>query len=69
MWRNKFSKEIKVESHLEAGNQKLTDDKSALVYGQSITDGCIDWQTTEKSLRELAKKLNRFKQSVGQNYV
>jgi 3-deoxy-7-phosphoheptulonate synthase len=60
---------VMLESHLEAGNQKLTDDKSALVYGQSITDGCIDWQTTEKSLRELAKKLNRFKQSVGQNYV
>ncbi|MFQ3245660.1 MAG: 3-deoxy-7-phosphoheptulonate synthase [Arenicella sp.] len=60
---------VMLESHLEAGNQKLTDDKSKLVYGQSITDGCIDWDTTEKSLRQLAGKLNRFNQSVGQNYL
>jgi len=60
---------VMLESHLQAGNQKLTDDKSALEYGKSITDGCIDWETTEKALRQLAKKLNTFKQSVGQNYV
>jgi 3-deoxy-7-phosphoheptulonate synthase len=60
---------VMLESHLQAGHQKLTDDKSKLVYGQSITDGCIDWETTEKSLRQLAKKLNRFNHSVGQNYV
>lgn len=58
-----------LESHLKSGNQKLGDDKSLLEYGKSITDGCIDWETTEKSLRQLAKKLNSFKQSVGQNYV
>ncbi|MFT6408820.1 MAG: 3-deoxy-7-phosphoheptulonate synthase [Arenicella sp.] len=60
---------VMLESHLNAGSQTLTDDKSELEYGKSITDGCIDWQTTEKSLRQLAKKLNRFKHSVGQNYV
>ena len=60
---------VMLESHLKAGKQKLTDDKSKLEYGKSITDGCIDWPTTEKSLRQLAKKLNRFKNSVGQNYV
>jgi len=60
---------VMLESHLKAGNQKLTDDKSALEYGKSITDGCIDWETTEKSLRQLAKKLHSFRQSVGQNYV
>ncbi len=60
---------VMLESHLKAGNQKLTDDKSQLEYGMSITDGCIDWETTEKSLRQLAQKLSAFKQSVGQNYV
>jgi len=60
---------VMLESHLIAGNQKLTEDRSKLVYGQSITDGCIDWETTEKSLRQLAKKLNKFNQSIGQNYV
>ncbi len=60
---------VMLESHLKAGNQKLTGDKSELEYGMSITDGCIDWETTEKSLRQLARKLNTFKNSVGQNYV
>jgi len=60
---------VMLESHLKAGNQKLTDDKSALEYGKSITDGCIDWETTEKSLRQLAKKLHSFRHSIGQNYV
>jgi len=60
---------VMLESHLKAGNQKLTDDKSQLEYGMSITDGCISWETTEKSLRQLAKKLSGFKHSVGQNYV
>lgn len=48
---------VMLESHLVAGSQSLTDDKSALVYGQSITDGCIDWPTTEKTLLTLAEKL------------
>lgn len=60
---------VMLESHLKAGNQKLSSDKSQLEYGKSITDGCIDWQTTEKSLRQLAKKLSVFKHSVSQNYV
>lgn len=60
---------VMLESHLKAGNQKLQEDKSTLEYGKSITDGCIDWETTEKSLRKIASKLNHFKHSVGQNYV
>lgn len=60
---------VMLESHLKAGNQKLTDDKSQLEYGMSITDGCISWETTENSLRQLARKLSGFKHSVGQNYV
>lgn len=60
---------VMLESHINAGNQKLTDDKSKLEYGVSITDGCIDWETTEESLRKLAKKLNGFRNSVAQNYA
>lgn len=51
-----------LESHLKAGNQKLTNDKSALEYGKSITDGCIDWNTTEQALTSLADKLRKHKQ-------
>ena len=58
-----------LESHLLAGNQKLTEDKSLLEYGKSITDGCIDWQTTETSLMKLHDKLAAFKNSPSQSYV
>jgi 3-deoxy-7-phosphoheptulonate synthase len=44
---------IMIESNLVAGSQKLVNGK-ALVYGQSITDACIDWAETEGLLRELA---------------
>ena len=46
---------VMIESHLVAGNQKA--DAQALdqlVYGQSITDACIDWDSTEIVLNELA---------------
>ena len=48
---------VMLESNLLGGNQKLEEDQSALEYGKSITDGCIDWSTTEKTLTELAAKL------------
>lgn len=51
---------VMLESHLKAGNQKLTDDKSQLEYGKSITDGCIDWPTTQESLTRLAEKLRQY---------
>ena len=60
---------VMLESHLNPGSQKLTDDKSALQYGVSITDGCIGWDTTESCLKEMASKLRQLKQSVSQNYV
>lgn len=46
-----------LESHLVAGAQAMAETKEALVYGQSITDQCIDWETTEALLREAADKL------------
>ena len=54
---------VMLESHINAGTQTLTADKSALEYGVSITDGCIDWSTTESALRKLAKKLSDFRNS------
>lgn len=48
---------LMVESHLNWGNQKLTANKDDLAYGVSITDACIDWETTENSLRDMAEKL------------
>jgi 3-deoxy-7-phosphoheptulonate synthase len=42
-----------IESNLVAGAQKLVPGQP-LVYGQSITDGCIDWKETHALLGELA---------------
>ncbi len=46
-----------VESHLHGGNQALTDSLAELTYGVSITDACVDWETTEAMLRGAAAKL------------
>ena len=43
-----------LESNLVAGAQSLGKDRGKLVYGQSITDQCIDWATTEQLVREAA---------------
>ena len=48
---------LMLESHLEAGNQPIPQDLADLRYGVSVTDGCIDWQTTEALLTELAGRL------------
>ncbi|WP_269622038.1 3-deoxy-7-phosphoheptulonate synthase [Prochlorococcus marinus] len=45
---------VMIESHLVEGNQKIPKDLSNLVYGQSITDACIDLHSTEQLLEELA---------------
>ena len=42
-----------LESNLVAGAQKLIPGQP-LVYGQSITDACIDWPETKLALQELA---------------
>lgn len=52
---------VMLESHILAGNQKLGEDKSLLEYGKSITDGCIDWQTTESALIATRDKLAKFR--------
>jgi 3-deoxy-7-phosphoheptulonate synthase len=44
---------VMIESNLVAGAQRLVPDQP-LVYGQSITDACIDWPETHALLTELA---------------
>jgi 3-deoxy-7-phosphoheptulonate synthase len=41
-----------LESHLHAGSQKLVHGREGLVYGVSVTDACIDWETTAALLRK-----------------
>lgn len=46
-----------LESNLLAGSQPFPRPREALVYGQSITDACIDWETTERLVLEIAERL------------
>lgn len=48
---------LMVESNIGWGNQSISKDLSELKYGVSVTDACIDWETTEKALREMHAKL------------
>ena len=44
---------VMIESHLVGGRQDLVPGQP-LVYGQSITDGCIDWASSVQVLDRLA---------------
>ncbi len=54
---NKSLVGVMIESNIVGGNQKIPADLSQLKYGCSVTDGCIDWETTEQMLRDAHKQL------------
>ena len=49
---------LMLESHLGAGNQPIPADLGQLRYGVSVTDACIDWETTERLLLGLHRRLS-----------
>jgi 3-deoxy-7-phosphoheptulonate synthase len=55
-----------VESNLVEGNQKVPEDKCDLVYGQSITDACVSWETTVSMLQKLAAGVRNRRSSLQQ---
>ena len=54
---------VMVESHLVAGRQDLVPGQP-LTYGQSITDGCIDWDSSVKVLQTLAQAVQARRRTV-----
>ncbi|MGY4674510.1 3-deoxy-7-phosphoheptulonate synthase [Ursidibacter arcticus] len=50
---------VMLESHLFAGNQSSEQPFEQMQYGVSITDACIDWQTTETLLTHFAEQLRK----------
>jgi 3-deoxy-7-phosphoheptulonate synthase len=50
---NKAITGVMIESHLVEGRQDVVPGKD-LVFGQSITDACIDWDATRGVLANLA---------------
>lgn len=49
---------VMIESNINAGNQPIPSDLSQLKYGVSVTDACVDWETTEKILTQAAQNLS-----------
>ena len=54
---------VMIESNLVAGRQDLIPGKP-LVYGQSITDGCIDWDSTVGVLERLSAAVEARRQAT-----
>jgi 3-deoxy-7-phosphoheptulonate synthase len=48
---------VMLESNINAGRQDIPADLSQLQYGVSVTDGCIDWDTTAAIVRDARAKL------------
>lgn len=49
---------LMIESNLEAGNQSIPENLNDLKYGVSVTDGCVDWSTTERMIVDAAQQLS-----------
>jgi 3-deoxy-7-phosphoheptulonate synthase len=49
---------VMIESHLVAGRQDLVPGQP-LIYGQSITDACVDWDTSLHMLERLSQAVER----------
>ncbi len=50
---------VMIESNLVEGNQKLVSERSKMTRGQSVTDACISWDETVKTLGELAEAVRK----------
>lgn len=50
---------VMIESHLNEGNQKGSPDLNSLEYGVSITDSCVNWDTTVEMVEGLATAIRK----------
>jgi 3-deoxy-7-phosphoheptulonate synthase len=50
---------LMLESFLGAGRQAISREPGELRYGVSVTDACLDWETTESLLVEVDERLSR----------
>jgi 3-deoxy-7-phosphoheptulonate synthase len=46
-----------LESNINEGSQKISEDLSQLKYGVSLTDACMSWNSTKTLLSDLAERL------------
>lgn len=48
---------LMIESNINFGNQPIPENPDELKYGVSVTDGCIDWETSERCILDMHEKL------------
>lgn len=53
---------LMIESHINEGNQSSELPREQMAYGVSVTDACINWESTEALLRHAHKELVPFLQ-------
>ncbi|NJL53671.1 MAG: 3-deoxy-7-phosphoheptulonate synthase, partial [Hydrococcus sp. SU_1_0] len=58
---------VMIESHLVEGNQSIPPDGKPLVRGQSVTDACVNWETTQRMLDDLANAVAQGRSKVKQS--
>ena len=58
-----------LESHLHWGKQPILRDRDRMEYGVSVTDPCIDWETTEALLREAHERYGAAIARLGDDAV
>lgn len=57
---------VMIESHIEEGKQSIpAEGPQGLKYGQSITDACINWETTVKALDTLREGVRKRREVAG----
>jgi 3-deoxy-7-phosphoheptulonate synthase len=49
---------IMLESHLNEGHQSSEQPRADMHYGVSVTDACINWESTEALLRQMHQELS-----------
>ena len=52
---------LMIESNINHGKQPIPDDIKQLKYGVSVTDGCINWDTTEQVILNMRDSLAAMK--------
>lgn len=52
-----------LESHINEGNQSSEQPRAAMHYGVSVTDACIDWESTDSLLRTVHQELGAVRRS------
>jgi 3-deoxy-7-phosphoheptulonate synthase len=52
---------LMIESNINFGNQPIPENPDDLEYGVSVTDGCIDWETTMQCIMDMHEKMLTLK--------